>query len=88
MSRGIEQSPAAIVITDKEGFIEYVNPKFSEITRYSFDEALGKKPNILKSDYTSQEEYKKLWETITDKKEWRGTFLNKKKRDLQRPRTQ
>ncbi|MFZ0454355.1 MAG: PAS domain S-box protein [Ignavibacteriaceae bacterium] len=79
LSRGIEQSPAAIVITDTEGIIEYVNPKFIEITGYPFDEVIGKKPNILKSGYIPPEDYKELWETITGKKEWHGNFLNKKK---------
>ncbi|MEJ2614661.1 MAG: PAS domain S-box protein [Ignavibacteriaceae bacterium] len=79
LSRGVEQSPAAIIITDTKGFIEYVNPKFSEITGYSYDEAIGKKPSILKSGYSSTEDYEILWENITNKKEWRGDFLNKKK---------
>ncbi len=79
LSRGVEQSPSAIVITDTKGNIEYVNPKFTEVTGYSFEEAIGKNPSILKSDNTTLEEYRELWETITNKKEWRGNFLNKKK---------
>ncbi len=79
LSRGVEQSSAAIVITDVNGIIEYVNPKFSEITGYSFDEAAGKKPSILKSGHTTEDEYRELWQTIINKKEWRGNFLNKKK---------
>ena len=79
LSRGVEQSSAAIVITDVNGIIEYVNPKFSEITGDSFDEAAGKKPSILKSGHTTEDEYMELWQTIINKKEWRGNFLNKKK---------
>ena len=79
LSRGVEQSSAAIVITDVNGIIEYVNPKFSEVTGYSLDEAIGKKPSILKSGNTTEDEYRELWETIINKKEWRGNFLNKKK---------
>ena len=79
LSSGIEQSPTSVVITDTEGNIEYVNPKFSELTGYSFEEVKGKKPSVLKSNETDPELYKNLWETITSGKQWRGEFLNKKK---------
>lgn len=79
LSRGIEQSPATIIITDTNGKIEYVNPKFTETTGYSFEEAVGNNPRILKSGEKSPEEYKHLWNTIKSGKEWRGEFHNKKK---------
>jgi PAS domain S-box-containing protein len=79
LSRAVEQSPTSIIITNIWGDIEYVNPYFSELTGYSFEEAIGKNPRILKSDYTSPEEYKNLWESITNCKNWRGEFHNKKK---------
>ncbi len=77
--RAIEFSPASIFITDYEGNIEYVNPKFTEVTGYTYGEALGKNPRILKSGFHSQEFYKNLWETIKSGNEWRGEFLNKRK---------
>jgi PAS domain S-box-containing protein len=79
LSRAVEQSPASIVITNTKGAIEYVNPKFVEITGYSFQEAVGKNPRILKSGEKSSEEYKQLWDVITAGSEWRGEFHNKKK---------
>ena len=79
LSRGVEQSPATIVITDLNGNIEYVNPKFTETTGYSYEEAIGQNPSILKSEDKKPEEYRELWETIINKREWRGEFLNKKK---------
>ncbi len=79
LSVGIQQSPVSIVITDTEGNIEYVNPKFSELTGYSAEEAIGKNPNILKTGVTSESEYKKLWNTITKGETWVGEFVNKKK---------
>jgi diguanylate cyclase (GGDEF)-like protein/PAS domain S-box-containing protein len=79
LSQAIEQSPASIVITDINGNIEYVNRKFSEITGYSYEEAISENPKVLKSDYHSEEYYKNLWETILTGKEWRGEFHNKKK---------
>src|SRR5208283_243593 len=74
-----EQSPASIVITDTDGNIEYVNPKFTQVTGYTAEEAIGKNPRFLKSGETPPEEYKKLWETIRAGRVWRGEFHNKKK---------
>lgn len=68
-----------IVITDLAGNIEYVNPKFTQVTGYSFGEALGQNPRILKSGEMPLEGYERLWKTITSGKEWRGEFHNKKK---------
>ncbi|MEW6701930.1 MAG: PAS domain S-box protein, partial [Bacteroidota bacterium] len=79
LSRALEQSASVVIITDTNGVIEYVNPKFTEITGYTFEEVKGKNPRILKSGEKSQEEYKELWETITSGKEWRGEFHNRKK---------
>jgi PAS domain S-box-containing protein len=79
LSRALEQSPTAIVITDTKGNIEYVNPHFCKVTGYSVEEAMGQNPRILKSGATSAEEYKNLWETIASGKEWHGEFQNKKR---------
>ena len=79
LSKVVGQSPASIMITDVSGNIEYVNSKFSEITGYSSDEAFGKKPNILKSGFLTNEFYRELWTTILAGKEWRGEMYNKKK---------
>ena len=59
--------------------IEYVNPKFVQVTGYSIEEAIGKNPRILKSGEKPAEEYKQLWDTITSGSEWQGEFHNKKK---------
>ena len=79
LSSAVEQSPAIIVITDLEGGIEYVNQKFIEVTGYSFEEAIGNNPRILKSGEKPKEEYQELWETIKSGKSWNGEFHNKKK---------
>ncbi len=79
LSRVVEQIPVSVVITDLKGNIEYVNPKFCELTGYSFEEAIGQNPRILKSGEHSSEVYKELWETITNGKGWCGEFHNKKK---------
>ena len=79
LSKAVEQSPACVVITDTEGHIEYVNPKFLELTGYKMEEVLGQNPRVLKSGELSDEVYRDLWEKITSGKEWRGEFHNKKK---------
>lgn len=81
LSRAVEQSASTIVITDTVGNIEYVNPKFTEITGYTFEETLGHNPRILKSGFTPGEVYKQLWQTIVSGKEWHGELLNRKKND-------
>ncbi len=77
--QAIEQSPASVVITDVEGRIEYVNPKFTEATGYTYPEVVGKNPRILKSGATPPEDYAALWKTIRAGKVWRGEFRNRKK---------
>lgn len=79
LSRAIEQNPVSIIITNVQGEIKYANPKFTELTGYLPEELLGKNPSILKSGFTSKEEYEELWSTIKKGKEWRGEFQNKKK---------
>jgi PAS domain S-box-containing protein len=77
--RALEASPASIVITDSEGRIQYVNPKFVQVTGYTLDESVGQNPRILKSELTPPDVHRQLWETIKSGKEWRGEFCNRKK---------
>lgn len=77
--QAIVQSPVAIVITDLDGTIEFVNPKFCEYSGYSYDEAIGQKPSLLKSDITPPAVHRQLWETITSGTTWTGEFCNRKK---------
>jgi PAS domain S-box-containing protein len=79
LSRAVENSPASVVITDKNGVIEYVNRKFTENSGYTPEEALGSNPRLLKSGAQPDEYYRELWETILSGREWRGEFSNKKK---------
>lgn len=67
------------MITDLGGNIEYVNPRFTQVTGYTSKEVLGKTPRILKTDLTPPETHIQLWQTITQGKEWRGEFVNRKK---------
>ena len=75
----IDQASETIVITDHEANIIYANPAFREITGYSKEEAIGQNPRILQSGKTKPEVFKKMWQTLVTKKNWRGHFYNKKK---------
>jgi hypothetical protein len=77
--KAIEQSPVSIIITDYNGNIEYVNPKYEELTGYTLQESVGKNPRIIKSGLTPDEVYIGLWNTITSLKDWKGEFVNRKK---------
>jgi PAS domain S-box-containing protein len=75
----VEHSPASVVITDKFGIIEYVNPAFASNTGYSNEEAIGMHTRVLKSGKHSDEYYKAMWNTINAGKIWKDIFYNRKK---------
>ena len=77
--RAVEHSPVSVVITNKKGEIEYVNPKFLQSSGYTIKEVVDKKPNIMKSGRYSKDHYHNMWDTINSEKEWSGEILNKKK---------
>lgn len=79
LTRAVEQSPASVVITDTEGRIEYVNPKFTEVTGYTIEEVIGENPRVLKSGDIPPDYYKAMWTTIKAGEEWHGEFLNRRK---------
>ncbi len=79
LSRALQQSPVAVIITNAEGNIEYVNPKFTRLTGYTAEEVIGKNPRILQSGNTLLADYQRLWETIRSGKEWQGEIQNKRK---------
>ncbi len=79
LTRATEQSPVSVVITDKEGSIEYVNPTFTRVTGYTFEEAVGQNPRILKSGRHEPEFYQSLWDTILSGDTWTGDMVNLKK---------
>lgn len=79
LSRAVEQSPVSIIITNKEGNIEYINPKVTETSGFQAQEVIGSNPRIFGSGEKTKEEYKHLWERINEGKDWFGEFHNKKK---------
>ena len=79
LASAVEHSPISVMITDPTGLIEYVNPKFCQVTGYSLQEVTGKNPRFLKGDVQPKEFYRDLWETILAKLEWHGQFHNRNK---------
>ena len=79
LSRAIEQSADAVMITDGDGVIEYVNSAFEQVTGYSFDEAVGKKPNLVKSGQHDDKFYHQLWMTIARGEVFQDVLINRHK---------
>jgi PAS domain S-box-containing protein len=74
----VEQSPVTVIITDIDGFIEYVNPKFQLLTGYSPQEVVGRHTRILNSGTMPADLFRQLWDTIRSGEEWHGELLNRK----------
>jgi len=79
LGAAVEQSPASIVITDRDGTIQYVNAKFVEVTGYSAAEAKGQNPRILKSGLQDMTVYLGMWEALTEGRTWSGQLANRRK---------
>jgi PAS domain S-box-containing protein len=79
LTLAIEQSVDTVVITDRQGTIEYVNPAFSTVTGYTREEAIGQNPRILKSGVQEEADYRELWETVSGGRTWQGRLINQKK---------
>lgn len=79
LSAAVEQSPNSVLITDLDGLIEYVNPRFTELTGFSLHDVFKENTRILKSGNMPDEIYKEMWDTILAGNTWRGEIQNKKK---------
>jgi PAS domain S-box-containing protein len=79
LSSAIEQTADTVIITDREGTIQYVNAAFEGMTGYSAAEAVGRKPSLLKSGQHTPEFYEQLWRTITTGAPFRAVFVNRRK---------
>jgi PAS domain S-box-containing protein len=77
--RAVEQSADMVVITDRNGIIEYANPAFEALTGYSCEEIMGRTPSMLKSGEQPPELYRELWQTILSGNVFRGVLANRKK---------
>ncbi|MBJ6749258.1 PAS domain S-box protein [Geomonas anaerohicana] len=75
----IDQAPVTVLVTDRNGRIEYVNPHFTKVTGYGAEEVLGQNPRIVKSGYHPREFYTQMWQTVLSGRVWRGEMRNKRK---------
>jgi len=79
LSQAIEQSPVSVVITDRNAAIEYVNPKFTEVSGYELAEVIGKNPRILSSPNAGITDYSGMWAALQAGQDWHGEFCNQRK---------
>jgi len=79
LSRAVEQSPVSVVITDREGMIEYVNPKFTEATGFSAEEAIGRELLFTRLPESGHDAWASLWTTVGEGMEWRGEFCSRRR---------
>lgn len=77
--QAVEQSPSAIVITDLDGNIEYVNAAFTQATGYTSAEAVGKNPRMLHSGKTLSSTYRNMWSSLSRGENWKGELINRHK---------
>lgn len=77
--QAIEQSPLSIVITNRDSVIEYVNPRFTEVTGYSRDEVIGRNPSLLSAKFKPPEFYSAMYRTLESGEIWQGDFVNIRK---------
>lgn len=79
LTLAIDQSPASVIFTDTSGTIQYVNQRFTEVTGYVREEAVGRKPSIIRSGLNPRSVYADMWRTIRAGKVWRGELQNRRK---------
>ncbi len=79
LSRAVEQSADTVLVTDRRGVIEYVNPAFEALTGYGREEVRGATPRILKSGEQAPETYQAMWKTLLAGNAYRGILVNRKK---------
>lgn len=75
----LEAAANGVAITDRTGQIVWINPAFTQLTGYTFEEAVGQNPRVLKSGIHSTEFYQHLWQTITSGQVWQGELINRRK---------
>ena len=79
LATAIAQSADAIVLTDPQGTILYVNPAFERVTGYAGSEVLGGNPSVLKSGAHDRAFYEAMWATLHSGDTWEGRFTNRRK---------
>jgi len=78
-AQAVEGAADAIILTDPDSYIYYVNSSFERVTGYSPEEAIGGRPAIVRSSRTLPETHRQMWQTISAGRPWRGEVWNQKK---------
>ena len=79
LSKAVQQSPVIIMITNTTGIVEYINPKFTQVTGYKYDEVIGTNQNFRNSAFMDKEQFSELQNTIASGKDWQGEFRYRRK---------
>ena len=79
LSTAIEQSPTSVMITGLDATIQYVNPRFAEVTGYAVAEIIGKNPRILNSGLTPKATFEEMWRQLDQGELWSGEIINRRK---------
>ncbi len=79
LSSAVDQSPVAVSIINRSGNIEYVNPRFTQLTGFSLNDFAGRFHSLLKPSSMENDEYEKVWSGLSHGKEWSGEIINTKK---------
>lgn len=79
LTRAVEQTADSVIVTDRRGVIQYVNPAFEATTGYAPDEAVGRTPAILKSGRHDTQFYERMWGELLEGRSYRGILANRKK---------
>jgi phosphoserine phosphatase RsbU/P len=79
LSAAVEQTADTVIVTNKDGIIEYVNPAVEKVTGYSEAEVIGETPRVFRSGAHAPTFYRAIWTTLMDGRVHRGTILNRKK---------
>jgi len=79
LSRVVEQTSEGVLIVNRKGIIEYVNPAFCHNTGYTKEEAIGQRPSLLKSGAQDESFYAHMWDAISKGESWSGSVVDRRK---------
>ncbi|MBE7537391.1 MAG: PAS domain S-box protein [Opitutaceae bacterium] len=81
LANAVEQSPLAVVITTPEGLVQYVNPRYTQITGYTLEEIFEKDIQVLRTGFSNDSDYERFFATVSAGREWRGELCTPCKND-------
>ncbi len=79
LTSAVDQAAEAVIVTDAEGKVKYVNPAYSEITGYMEDEIIDRQISVLMYQGQDQDAYRSMWDALNTGGKWTGRLTNKRK---------